>query len=468
MTEPVTTIVDAEIDGERVDVRVSRGRIEAVGAALDRSGTAVVDAAGGALIPGLHDHHLHLLAMAAAGRSVDVSGRAQASAAAFEQSVLAADGRLPPGEWMRVVGYEDAHGPLDRHRLDGLAPGRPLRVQHRSGAMWVVSSAGLADLGVGHDPPAGVERDAAGSPTGRLHRLDQLMADRLPPAAAPDLADVGARLVALGVTGVTDATPYDAPGSFEVLAAACRSGELPQHVVVTGGPALAAEPTPAGLDRGPVKVVVADNALPTIEELLAAFAPARTVGRPVAVHCVSRIGLVLALAAWEEVGAGVGDRIEHGSVIPVELVARIAELGLTVVTQPGFIADRGDRYLAEVDADDRPHLYRCGSLLDAGIQVGGSTDAPFGPEDPWLAMRTAIDRRTATGAVVGEDEALSARQALGLFLGAPDDPGGPERAVAAGASADLVLLAEPLADALGHLSATLVRRTWIAGHRSSE
>ena len=216
-----------------------------------------------------------------------------------------------------------------------------------------------------------------------------------------------------------------------------------------------------------MKVVVADNALPSIDDLVEALARARRAGRPVAVHCVSRVGLVLALAAWEVVGAADGDRIEHGSVIPVELIPRIADLRLTVVTQPAFIPDRGDRYLVEVEPDDLPHLYRCRSLVDAGIPVAGSTDAPFGPADPWLAIRAAIDRRTATGAVVGDDEAVPARQALGLFLGAPDAPGGPERTVAAGASADLVLLAEPLAGALGHPSAALVRHTWIAGHRFS-
>ncbi len=44
-----------------------------------------------------------------------------------------------PGEdgWIRAVGYHEAvAGPLDRTRLDALAPSVPVRVQHRSGVLW--------------------------------------------------------------------------------------------------------------------------------------------------------------------------------------------------------------------------------------------------------------------------------------------------------------------------------------------
>ena len=114
---------------------------------------------------------------------------------------------------------------------------------------------------------------------------------------------------------------------------------------------------------------------------------------------------------------------------------------LTVVTQPGFVAERGDDYLRDVDADDLPHLYPCRSLLDDGIPVAGSTDAPYTGADPWRAVAAATTRRTAEGHVVGPGEAVPARRALGLFLGDPHDPGGPARRVAPGEPADLCLLA---------------------------
>ncbi len=117
-----------------------------------------------------------------------------------------------------------------------------------------------------------------------------------------------------------------------------------------------------------------------------------------AVHCVTRAALLLALAVWQEVGSVAGDRIEHASVTPPEVIAAMAQLSLTVVTQPAFIAARGDAYLRDVDPADRADLYRCASLLEGGVAVGGSTDAPFGPDDPWLAIRAASERLAPSGA----------------------------------------------------------------------
>lgn len=510
-SSPPTTIVGAELDGAVTDVRLEGSRIVAVGTDLPTSGTRRVPADGGALLPGLHDHHLHLLAMAAADRSLDA--RALPDPAAFDAAV--AESARAPGDWLRVVGYDDRHGPLDAARLDRLAPGRKVRVQHGSGAAWMLSTAavvavtgpssapfrssGADTAGRGRrtgddaridrlDPIGGrarTERRAAGVRSGPddagrcpgtdgpdlggegadgwWHRADEALGRAWPDDDALDLAAVGTRLAAVGITGVTDATPFTHPGGFERLAAARAEGVLDQRIVVTGGPALAGVVPDPALTPGPVKVVVADHDLPSIEELVAALRAARAAGRTVALHCVTRVALVLALAAWEEAGAMTGDRIEHASVLPVELMATVAELGLRVVTQPGFVWARGDRYLAEVDPDDRPHLYRCGSLMAAGIEVGGSTDAPFGPEDPWLAIRTAIGRRTAGGNQLGGGEAVDGAAALALFLSAPEHPGGPPRRVAVGAPADLCLLDRPLTAALSDPSAERVRATWIAG-----
>jgi predicted amidohydrolase YtcJ len=178
---------------------------------------------------------------------------------------------------------------------------------------------------------------------------------------------------------------------------------------------------------------------------------------------VTRVALVLALAAWDEIGPRPGDRVEHGGVVPPELAERLAALGLVVVTQPAFVRDRGDRYLREVDPDDVAHLYPCGRLLAAGVGVGGSTDAPFGDPDPWRAIATAIDRRTAAGHVLGPYDRVPPRRALDLFLGALDDPAGPPRRPAAGAPADLCLLAVSVAEALAAPSADHVRATIASG-----
>jgi predicted amidohydrolase YtcJ len=448
----------AVVDGAPVDVRIDGATVTRLGppGTLGRADREI-DCGGGALLPGLHDHHLHLMAMAAASGSIDV-------ASGLDDALRTAHAQAPPGAWIRAVGYDESEsGALDRGRLDALAPGRPVRVQHRSGAMWVLSSAALEQVGTPGSEPDGMERDPDGRPTGRLFRLDGWLHDRLPVHAPPDLAAVGRRLASFGVTGVTDCTPNPSVEAWRVLAGAVRDGTLPCTVAVTGGPALSGVDPPGGLRRGPVKVVLSDHALPELQELVGWFGRAHRVPRPVAVHCVTRAALVLALAAWQEAGSVPGDRIEHASVTPVECIAALTDLGIAVVTQPAFIAARGDAYLRQVDREDRPDLYRCRSLLDAGVAVGGSTDAPFGPDDPWLAMGAAMDRRSAAGVRVGQDEGLTATAALGLFLAPLDQPGGAARQVQAGQPADLCLLGVPIGQALVDPSGQHVAMTMAGG-----
>src|SRR4030095_2968608 len=101
------------------DVRVAGDRIVAVGPGLDRrAGEDVVEAIGRAVIPPLHDHHVHLRAMAAAHGSLDVGPAATADGGAFDARLRGAAADLPPGAWVRAVGsHEAVAGPPARHRL---------------------------------------------------------------------------------------------------------------------------------------------------------------------------------------------------------------------------------------------------------------------------------------------------------------------------------------------------------------
>lgn len=454
-----------EVDGRVVDVRVSAGCIDAIGPALATGGaTVVVDGHRGALLPGLHDHHLHLFAVAAAASSVPAGPPTVRTGPDLALALRTANAALPAGRWLRATGYhESVAGDLDRHGLDRIVADRPLRVQHRSGARWILNTAAVTALDLTARDHPGVDRDAHGAATGRVDRADSWLRALLPPAAAPDLATVGAALASRGVTGVTDTTASNDEDDLAAIARAVDAGALPQRVMVTGGHALAGLATPEGVERGPLKLIVDDGDYPALEDLADQIGDAHRHGRAVAVHCVTRTALVLALAAWDEAGSRPGDRVEHGSVIPAELITDLRRHRLTVVTQPGFVAERGDEYLRDVDADDLPHLYRCRSLLDAGVAVAGSTDAPYSAPDPWAAMRAAVSRRTPSGAVLGADERVTPEVALGLFLGDLHDPGGPARVVRVGASADLCLLAHPLATVLERLDADDVVATLCQG-----
>ena len=118
------------------------------------------------------------------------------------------------------------------------------------------------------------------------------------------------------------------------------------------------------------------------------------------------------LAALAQAGARPGDRIEHAGITPDLLLEQMVELGVQVVSQPHFIAERGDHYLRDVEPRERPLLYRLSAFARAGLVLAAGSDAPYGVADPWAAMRAAVSRETPNGAIIGQDEALTPEAAL--------------------------------------------------------
>ena len=178
-----------------------------------------------------------------------------------------------------------------------------------------------------------------------------------------------------------------------------------------------------GVTTGPVKILLDDPDLPSLDDLTGLVARAHESGRAVAVHCVTRVQLLLTLAALEQTTPGDGDRIEHGAMIPIEAVPRLVNRNLVVVTQPGFVAERGDQYLQAVAADELSDLWRGRSLIDGGVKVAAGSDAPFGSPDPWRAIRAAVRRRTGSGQVLGGSEAVDVATAPAVVVGKPVGPG---------------------------------------------
>lgn len=418
------------LDGTTADIRVEE-QIVAVGDLQPDKGEQVFDAAGGTVVPGLHDHHVHLRSAAAALTSArvgpaEVKGRADL-ARALAEAPVGGDG------WIRAVGYHEAvAGPLDRHVLDEVSPEIPIRVQHRSGVLWTLNSAGLARVGL------------TDHPDGRLRSADRTWSDTLQRNEI-GLAEVSRQLSECGVTGVTDATPDFEVSDIVKLMQAHRHGELRQRVSCLA----------------PGKKILHDADL-DLDALTAWMVERHAAGAPVAVHCVTAAQLVVTLSALRAAGTHPQDRIEHAAVVPDDSMADLAKLGVTVVTQPNFVAERGDQYLSDVPADEQRELWRLASLMNAGVRVALSTDMPFGEADPWATMRAAVHRTTASGAVLSPGECVPAREALTMFFGTSANPTTP-RVIQKGQPGDLCVLAGGPQEVLDELDAQMVAATVVAG-----
>ncbi|MGX7680123.1 amidohydrolase family protein [Jatrophihabitans sp. DSM 45814] len=415
---------NVEIDGARQDCRLSSGTITELGHLQPANqAETVLDGRGGALLPGLADHHVHLFATAATSNSLDLQGRLSMDAV-----------MVPEGSgWLRITGVGTE---LNRTDLDAWLGTRPVRAQHRSGALWTLNTAAVELVGG--------ELTEAERRSGQLWRADTRLRRVLAEAGqsdTPQLADLGRELASLGITHVTDATADLDRAGLQLLDA-----ELPQRLLSL-----------AEVGSGPRKIIIADSGLPDLTSLSETIRVSHERGRPVAIHAVSAVGLAITIAALSSAGTIVGDRVEHAAVCDDSAADALASLGVTVVTQPTIFARHGVRFTQESPAYERPFLWRYRSLLRAGVPVAVSSDAPYGDVNPW---------RTISAAATRPDEAVEARIALSSMLSAPRDPAGPARRVAPGEAADLCLLKLPLAvtlNAVDRLANSAVRATFVAG-----
>jgi predicted amidohydrolase YtcJ len=446
-------ILDAEIDSSTLtDVRFENGVVTAIAPGLQRQdGEPRIDAGGCALLPGLHDHHLHFLSYAASLVSV-TCGPPQVRTEADLIDVLKKSAReigAKQGSWLRGIGYHaSVAGEIDRHWLDRCVSHIPVRIQHRSGRLWILNSRALDLLGDLNDSPL---EKRGGEFTGRLYDADTWLRQRAG-STAIDVRTASRQLASYGITSFTDTTPRNTMATAEHFAQLQQRDELLQDVTLMGDAGLDLMSATPRLRRGAHKVHLHENDLPEIESLCGSIRNSHAAGRPVAVHCVTLTELIFTLNAFAQAGTVAGDRIEHAAVAPPEAMQQLAELKLRVVTQPNFIAERGDAYLQEVEAADVPWLYRLRGFMNAGIALAAGTDAPFGNANPWLAMQAAVTRRTRGGNVVGAAEALSPESALRLFGGDPMLPGEGESRIAIGAPANFLLLTQPWSEAREELA----------------
>ncbi len=452
--------------GRKTDLRLRKDLIEEIGENLSETHTeTLIDAGGGLLLPGLHDHHIHLVSLAASLASIQCGPPHVETAEQFA-SVLQGENSKST-KWLRGIGYHDCvAGDIDRFWLDQHIPDRPARIQHRGGRLWVLNSPALESLGlIGSTPPtntpSGVEHEGAIA-TGRLYECDRWIRAQLN-STFPCLADVSQLLASYGIIGITDTTPSNGQDEWRYFSESQSSGELKQKVRMMGGAALPRDTDTENLQVGEFKIQLLESQLPEFDEVVRQIRLARKSGRNVAVHCVTHTELVFTLSCLEVAGVRPGDRIEHASVAFPETLARIKEMGLRVISQPHFILERGEQYLRDVDPIDQASLYRLRSFLDADVPLAAGSDAPFGSANPWHAMAAAVSRQTIRGSVIGSEEALTPEMALALFTSCPENPGLEQRTIAPGQAASLCLLETPWKQARENLAETEVTATWVGG-----
>lgn len=249
---------------------VGLGRAEAD--ALTGPETIVVDAAGGALVPGINDAHLHFVSAAMASYGyvrLDATAAPDWSAVVdvIEAAPIGADG------WIRAHGWDEVALGAATNQLLDVRPGTPVVAFDQTGHQLLANRDALRLAGVTaatEDIDGGVVvRTPDGSPTGLLQDgAMELVSRALPPVPEetlrPALLQLQQELHSLGITSLTDpglgpasAGLMDGAGStaaLELLGDLASAGVLTLRINVlmlfagTGG--ATARAVEEGLDSG--------------------------------------------------------------------------------------------------------------------------------------------------------------------------------------------------------------------------
>lgn len=363
----------------------------------------------------------------------------------------------------------------DRHELDRRAGGRPVYLAHQCGHLAVANTAAFVAAGVDPErPPAAptggeIARATDDTATGLLiETARELVARVLPEVTFEDqVSAIGAASRAaaeMGLTSITEpgiCAPGILPGSryddARAFQLARERGDLRIRATIMplGDSLERTERAPGTWVRsaalgaatgfgddflrfGPVKVI-ADGSLSgrsaflhddymhepgnrgllqhdpaVLRDLLV---EADRGGWQLAIHAMGDATSELVIEVLEEIaatrqGTDFRPRIEHFSLVDPELVRRAAALGVVPVPQSRFIGQFGHGYRRCLGEHRIDKVFPIRSLLDLGMVVAGSSDAPISDGDPIQGMADMVQRIAPDGAVVAPDERVTVEQAL--------------------------------------------------------
>ncbi len=484
---------------------VRGNRIAAVGRndevlALRGARTEVVDLRGRTLLPGLIDAHCHLALYGLYLSGLDCRYPAVRSVADIADLVHRRAADTPPGEWIVGWGYDhkklaEARHPT-RRELDAAAPDNPVLLVRTDYHTSVANSAALAAEGIDAstpDPKGGrIGREEGGEPDGLLVDAAHMGMARW---ALPDdagFAEVirrgGEEFLKLGITTVHDAGGFGWP-QFHAFRHGWENGKLPLRLYALVFSLMDAEATfrsftgtgigtglgddwfrlghmkfmvdgsssgPSAAVRQPYDSCPHDHGILYFsqQEIDDAMALAASRGFNVTSHAVGDRGVEMVIHAINHAyghrrpGMKWRPRIEHCGMVDEGLLRQIADAGIVPTPQPTFCYDFGDGYITDYGERTR-YMFACRSFIDHGIAAAGSSDCPVTDPDPLLGIRTAVRRRSRTGAPVGLEQRISVAEALrlytrnGAYSSFDEDRKG---TLEPGKLADLTILSHPMRD----------------------
>jgi predicted amidohydrolase YtcJ len=411
-------------------------------------GTKFIDCAGKTLLPGFNDAHCHIFSFLRKLTSIDLGAPGIKSIRDIQAAIKAKATITPPGEWITGTDYNEFYLVEKRHptrwELDEAAPDNPVMLTHRSLHGCVLNSKALALAGITIDTPempgTMIDRDVSrgGEPNGFLAEMVGYLREHvLPPISEQELKTgiklANAEYLSQGLTSLEDATYVNNLSRWRHYQSFKENGLLQSRVSMMIGVETLPEFQNAGLGfgagdenlrLGAVKIVpalIAEKMHPSPKELNHLVLQIHRAGFQLAIHGVQTQMIDAIICAYEYLQSVTPDfsdrrhRLEHCSECPPPLMDRLKKLRPVVVTHPSFTYFSGDRYLATVEKDFIPWLYRTGTLVKSGLTIGAGSDSPIVPNSPIMGIYGAVTRMTSSGQTLNPTEKITAAEVIKMY-----------------------------------------------------
>jgi len=470
---------------------VERGSFVALDADAG-AGVEVVDLAGATVAPAFADCHVHLTDTGYTVGARDLSDVRDARTFAARVAALPRD-----EAFIYAANYDETR--WDDGAIATAAPlatefpDRPAMLVRVDGHSSLVNPRTFTELGL--DPSLdGIERDAAGAPTGRLFLAANWTAQARffakMPAAQRRAADRRAHALALSqgalhlhvqLVGLGSREAYATeiaglrelgaakwhpkicerdPALAQMLGLPYVGGDVFLDGSLGSGTAALREPY---CDRpGTGNLTLSDD------EVLAYFAEAEALGISAGVHAIGDRAIEQCIAAWERVLGGRPSArnrhfIEHFELATPDQIERCVRLGLFLSMQPQFDAAwgaPGGMYETRLGSERARSMNALRSALEAGAVLCGGDDSPVCPLSPLSGMAAACEHNVS-------GERLSPLDALTMYTydaARLAHAEGTTGALAPGLAADFVVLDRDPFDG-APFARTQVLETWMNGER---
>ena len=453
----ICTLDSQKPQAEAIAVKAGRiaavGKNDAIGALADQQ-TEQVELNGRLVIPGLMDSHFHFYDWAMGRRQLDLA-RVKSLDELLNQVAKTAED-LPIENWILGQGWNESDWPEHtmprRDHLDAEAPDHAVALWRCDLHLVAVNSRALELAGIDEttpNPPDGViEKDSSGRPSGILRELAPNLIKSVIPAPGDDeivsaMQDGIAHLHTLGLTGIHDVRLMGglegAPalrawqllnekGKLEMRCWVSIAGECLEEAIALG---LRTGLGDEHLRIGHLKYFAdggmgartawmlepyldADSGMPlgSMEELGRKMAKAEKAGLAVMVHAIGDRANREVISIMEKLVKSRSEakepssvpllphRIEHTQMIRSEDIQRLAALKVAACVQPhNMILD-----INMIDESVGPRgrwTYAYKEMIDAGIPVLLSSDAPVCDPSPLVGIHAAVTRQRRDGTPAG-------------------------------------------------------------------